>query len=94
MDVLLKRVVAELQPVVLKSVFSGTKRHVGLRGLGVFPVVVAVLLLLVSAGAAFQCGAQSGVSGGGSREAFASADSDDGGSGFGAVTGSVVGSFC
>jgi hypothetical protein len=49
-DVLLKRVVAELQPVVLKSVFSGTKRHVGLRGLGVFPVVVAVLLLLVSAG--------------------------------------------
>jgi hypothetical protein len=47
-DVLLKRVVAELQPVVLKSVFSGTKRHVGLRGLGVFPV--AVLLLLVSAG--------------------------------------------
>lgn len=49
-DVLLKRVVAELQPVALKSVFSGTKRHVGLRGLGVFPVVVAVLLLLVSAG--------------------------------------------
>jgi hypothetical protein len=49
-DALLERVVAEVQPVVLKSVTSGSGCGVRAREGGVFPVVVAVLLLLVLAG--------------------------------------------